>query len=144
MCATYLSFTMAHTRAMSAKTRGVWSTEYRVRWPCQDSDVSDCVRDYRSDICPVGWRRSGKDCVAPGSYVGCHSVQRTQRQARVESARGAHFPCASSSVIRESGRFLRNHDNPCAVSYIIFSGVKFVFKEHVVWMSYSIYVFRVG
>ena len=61
-----------NTCDMSAETRGVWSTEYRVRWPCQDSDVSDCVRDYHSDVCPLGWRRSGNDCVAPRSYVGCH------------------------------------------------------------------------
>ena len=126
-----------NTRDMSAKTRGLWSTEYRVRWPCQDSDVSDCVRGYHSDVCPGGWRRSGNDCVAPGSYVGCHSVQRFDKfgpsvKRALESACGAHFPCVSSCVIREFGRSLRNHDSPCVEKYIMFLWYKEQFRKHVV------------
>ena len=98
------------TRDMSAEAEGLWTTKCGVRWPCQDSDVSDCVRGYHSDVCPVGLRRSGNDCVAPGSYVGCHSVQRFDMfgpsvKRALESACGAHFPCAAWSVIRESDRF---------------------------------------
>ena len=62
-------------RAMSEEAEVVWSTKCGVRWPSQDSHVTDCITDYRSDVCPVGWRGSGKDCVVPGNYVGCHSVQ---------------------------------------------------------------------
>ena len=135
------------TRAMFDEAKGLWSTKCGVRWPCQDSDVSDCVRDYHSDVCPVGWRRSGNDCVAPGSYLGCHSVQRFDMcgpcvKRAWESACGAHFPCVSSFMIREFGRFLRNHDNPCVEKYIMFLWYKEHFRKHVV-CKFASHVVRV-
>ena len=131
------------------KPKGCGPQKCGVRWPCQDSDVSHCVRDYHSDVCPVVWRRSGNDCVAPGNYVGCHSVHQFSRfvpsdKRAWESACGAHFFCASSIVIRESDRFHRNHDNPCVVSYIIFFWCKICFSKKTCCKSFSIVVFRVG
>ena len=68
-------------RNMSDEAKGSWSTKCGTMWPCQDDAALGCVRDYQSDACPVGWRRSGMDCVAPASYVGCHSIQQFDKFA---------------------------------------------------------------
>lgn len=87
-------------RNMSDEAKGSWSTKCGTMWPCQDDAALGCVRDYHSDACPVGWRRSGMDCVAPASYVGCHSIQQFDKFApsdkrEWEQSCGAHFPCSS-------------------------------------------------
>ena len=95
--------------------------------------MSDCVRDYHSDVWTFG-RRSRNECVARRSYVGFHSAQQfdmfgpSDVRAR-ESACGAHSFVLPHLLFGSLIDFLGTMTTFLFYRTSCFSGAKIIFKN---------------
>jgi len=107
--------------SMSDEDRYTWSARCAARWPCVAPQQR--VYDYAA-ACPVGWYRSGDDCIAPLTYERCSgrmSFSNMSPAAKEDWASncGVKFPCKG-----DRGACDKSYFGSCPAGWYAFDGGK--------------------